>query len=90
MANFDTAITKREAVKQANNLLDLVQHMYQSGKQIQTLMALYQATTDPAFNAAINALFTSGERAELAVMLGQVNSLVTDWTTNHAGAVGIL
>jgi hypothetical protein len=87
MANFDTSQARRESVKQANNLLDLIRSLYQSGKQIQVLLALYQANTDPAFNAAINALYTSSERAELAVMLGQVNQLVTDWTNNHAGAV---
>jgi hypothetical protein len=88
MANFDTANTKRESIKQANNLLDHVRSLYASGVQIQTLLALYQAGTDPAFNAAINAIYTAPERQELAVMLAQINSLVTDWTANHAGAVG--
>ncbi len=49
MANFDSSTAKRESVKQANNLLDLIRDVYASGKQIQTLLALYQANTDPAF-----------------------------------------
>lgn len=87
MANFDQANQRREAVKGANNLLDLIRNLYESGRQIQALLALYQAGSDPTFNAAINALYTTAERAELAAMLAQVNTLVTDWQTNHAGAV---
>jgi len=87
MANFDSANTRRESVRNANNLLDLIRDVYQSGKQIQTLLALYQANSDPTFTAAVNALYSGPERAELAVMLGQINTLVTDWTNNHAGAV---
>jgi hypothetical protein len=88
VANFDTSLTKHESVKQANNLLDHVRSLYASGKQIQTLLALYQANTDPAFTNAINALYTASERTELGVMLAQINTLVSDWAVNHAGAVG--
>lgn len=90
MANFDSANAKHETVRNANNLLDHVRNLYAAGKEIQTLMALYQANSDPAFTAAINALYTTAERQELGVMLGQVNTLVNDWTANHAGAVGII
>ena len=88
MANFDTSNARRESVRQANNLLDYIRSHYASGKQIQYLLALYQANTDPVFTASVNVLYTASERSELAVMLGQVNTLVGDWTTNHAGAVG--
>jgi hypothetical protein len=88
LANFDTSQAKRESVKQANNLLDLIRSVYANGKQIQTLLALYQAGSDPAFNAAINALYTAGERTELNAMLTQVNTLVNDWAANHITAAG--
>lgn len=89
MANFDTSATRRESVKQANNLLDLVLHVYQSGKQVQTLLALFQAGTDPTFNAAVSALYSAAERQELATMLAQINTLITDWETNHRNAIGL-
>jgi hypothetical protein len=90
MANFDGAITRPKiaSVQQATNLLDLIGQVYHAGKQIQTLLALYQANTDPAFTGAINALYTASERTELGVMLAQINTLVADWAVNHAGAVG--
>jgi hypothetical protein len=89
MANFDAATQKQTAVLSAIGLLPALQSMYASGKQAQALLALYQSGTDPAFNAAVNALYTASERTELGVMLGHVNTLITTWTNNHAGAVGI-
>lgn len=87
MANFDGSTAKAQSVRDANNLLALFQSIYQTGKTIQTLMALYQAGTDPTFNGAINSLFTTSERQELAQMQNQVNSLVVDWEANHSGAI---
>lgn len=87
MANFDGSQAKRESVKLANNLHDHLRSHYESGVQIQTALALYQAGTDPVFNATIGALYSAAERAELAVMLNQVNDLVSDWSANHAGAI---
>jgi Na+-translocating ferredoxin:NAD+ oxidoreductase RnfG subunit len=88
MANFDNSAAKRNSTRDANNLLALFQNIYTNGKAIQTLMALYQANTDPTFNGAVNALFTQSERQELLTMQNQVNALITDWTANHAGALG--
>ena len=87
MANFDTSATKRQAVKEANNLLPNIQSAYHQLKLIQEMLARYQAGTDPAFNGAINALFSAGERTELNAMLTSVNPLVTDWETNHSTAL---
>lgn len=89
MANFDTAAAKEQSVRDANNLLAHIRGLYSSCKSAQELMTRYQAATDPTFNGAVNALYTAGERQELNVMLGQVNSLVTDWESNHRGAIGI-
>jgi hypothetical protein len=90
MSNFDAAsAAKQESVKQANNLLDHIRHLYASGKSIQAQLALYQAGTDTAFNAAVNALFTAGERTELSAMLSQVNTLVSSWETSHRAAIGL-
>jgi hypothetical protein len=89
VANFDTHQEKANAARKAFNVLALVRSVYESGKQVQLALALYQAGTDPVFNAAVNALFTSAERTELGQMLAQINALVTDWETNHRGALGI-
>lgn len=87
MANFDNSATKRESVHAANNLLSNIRNMYLIGKDIQALLNRYQAGTDPVFNAAVNALYTASERTELGAMLAQVNALVSDFETNHAGAI---
>lgn len=82
-------LTKLQAVQRAANLLQTVRAVYANGKELQAMLALYQVGSDPAFNAAVNALFSSAERTELNAMLVDVNTLVTTWETLHRGAVGL-
>jgi hypothetical protein len=89
MANFDTSEATVASVGQATGLLAALRSLYGQAKSAQALMSRYQANTDPAFNAAINAMFAQAERAELADMLTDVGVLVTDWEANHAGALGL-
>lgn len=87
MANFDTSVAKRQSVQKANNLLPNVHAVYEAMKIVQSLMSLYQAGTDTTYNAAVNAIFSASERTELGQMLAGVNTLATDWETNHAAAL---
>jgi hypothetical protein len=87
VANFDTYAAKSTSARQALSLLALMRNIYEGGKQVQAALALYQAGTDAAFTASVNALFSSAERTELGVMAAQINSLVADWETNHPGAL---
>lgn len=89
MANFDTSAARRESVRNAVNVLDLLMAVYQAGKQAQLTMATYQANTDPILTSAINNFFTASERTELGTMLTQVNNLVSDWEASHRGALGL-
>jgi hypothetical protein len=89
MANFDTSQAKRESVRNANNLLDFIQHIYQSSKATQQLLTLYTAGTDPTFNAAVNALYSTAERAELGAMLTDITTLLTSWEANHKAPLGL-
>lgn len=87
MANFDTFTAKSAGARQALEMLVLIRSIYASGKQVQAALALYQAGTDPAFVASVNALFTTAERNELGVMAQQINALVLDWEASHIGAL---
>lgn len=90
MANFDsTTRTKITSATDAAIVVQTIQNTYRAAKNAQTLLNRYTAGTDPTFNAAVNAIFTAGERTELGAMLTQINSLVTDWETNHAAALGV-
>jgi uncharacterized protein YciW len=85
MANFDNLTqTKLMSVQDATAFLNKVRALYIHAKEMQAVLAKYQANTDTTFNAAINTLFTASERTELAAMLTQVNALVNDWDVNHA------
>ncbi len=83
MANFDTSDVKANSLNQATSLLNDTRSLYTQAKSVQSKLALYQAGTDPAFNAAINALFSAAERTQLGQMLAKINDLVTDWEANH-------
>ena len=53
---FDTAQTKIRAVGRAGNVLGLLRTIYAHMDELQTMLATYQAGTDPALNAAVNAV----------------------------------
>lgn len=89
MANFDTIPTTLASVSEATGLLGALQSCYNDGKRAQALLAKYQAATDAKFVATVNTLFTASERTELSAMLTQINTLVSDWETNHRGALGL-
>lgn len=86
---FENHQSKLAGIHRAGTLIHEIRQLYQIGKGIQQKLADYQAATDPAMNAAINALLTNAERQEVGVMLTQINSLVSDWEANHASAIGL-
>lgn len=88
MANFTAVRTKLNSYSRAAALLGQLQDIHQQAKDVQSSVNDYQAGADPDFVAAINAVFTAGERAQLAAMLGNLNTLVTAWTANHAALLG--
>jgi len=87
MADFDTLNQKLAVSRRAANLLAVMQGVYQEMKSLQASLVLYQAGTDPAFNAAVNALYTASERTKIGQMIAGINTLVADWETNHAVAL---
>ncbi len=80
---FETTQAKVAAVVGAGNAHGLVRTIYAHMAALSTMLAAYQAGTDPALNAALNAVYTVGERAELAAMIGQLNTLKADWEAKH-------
>lgn len=89
MANFDTYQTKQLALQRAALYLHYARQIYVAGKAMQQLKADYTAGTDTALVAATNALFTGAERTELSQMGTALDTLISDWETNHAGALGL-
>jgi len=88
MANWDNTAARLQSARDATNLPQLYRALYSQAKLIQAALSLYQAGTDPVFVGAVNALLTQSERQELGVMANQISALVSDWETNHAGAIG--
>lgn len=88
MANFTQTRAAIDSANKAMALLPYLQEVYRQAQAAQIAINLYNAGTEPAFNTAVNQIFTAGERAQLATMLGNLNTLVTAWTTNHATLLG--
>lgn len=86
---FETIVVTLESVKASWQLIFDLRSIYQACKLMQVKLALYQAGTDPAFNATINAIFSVQERQELGNILSDINTMVTDWETNHRAAIGL-
>lgn len=80
------AINKQLIVSfyQAAAFLDDVRILYQQAAQVRAKVALYQAATDPAFNAAVNAVIPAADRQRLATLVSSVNALAAEMEANYA------
>jgi hypothetical protein len=90
LANFDNNVARQQAVERANGMVSSIQSAVAQMRVIRDSLTLYQANTDPLFNAAVNARYTagvSGERAELATVIGKFNTLLADLDANHAAVL---
>jgi hypothetical protein len=86
MANFDDNAARTAAAERANGMVSSIQGAVGQMRAMSASLALYQAGTDPFFNAAVNARYTSGgtgERAELATVIGKFGPLLADLDANH-------
>ncbi len=86
MANFNMVNEKIHLLKDAENLLSVFRIMYGDAKVVQNLLAHYQS--DPSFKAVVDYLYAADERLELAAMITQINTLLTDWESNHPDVLG--
>lgn len=83
MPNFDPTQAKLDSIHKATALLEQLRAIYRQSKIAQTSLLLYQAGTDPLFNATVDEIFIVAERLELNQMFTQVDALENNWTANH-------
>lgn len=90
MALFDISLSKCLSVSHATDILSNIRAAYAAAKLVNDLMAMYQAngSSDAAFHAAVNAIFTTAERQELAAVAAHFAALVSELEANHAAAIG--
>jgi hypothetical protein len=86
---FETYQVKQAAFHRAALYLHYARQIYAAGKAMQQLKADYVAATDTVLVAAVNDLFTSGERSALSNMQTPLDTLLSDWETSHRDALGI-
>lgn len=80
---FETAQAKVRAVGRAGNVLGLLRTIYAHTSELSDMLATYQAGTDPALNAALNAVYTAAERTEIGTMIAELNTLKAAWEAAH-------
>lgn len=85
---WERASQRLQSFADAGNVPRMYRAIYDQCRIALLAHQRYTAGTDAGFNAAINALFTVEEWAELNVMKAQLQNLVNDWDTNHGDAVG--
>ena len=71
----------------AANFLDDIRSTYRQAKQARAKLTLYQAGTNPQFNAAINAIIPQAEQARIGTMLGQLDALITEWEATYGDII---
>ena len=80
---FENAQTKIRAVNRAGNVLGLLRTIYAHMDELSSMLATYQAGTDPALNAAMNAVYSAAERTEIGTMIAELNTLKAAWEAAH-------
>lgn len=90
MATYPDYKLKREALEKAQNLLGVLRRYYKLSKEMQALLKLYTDNHDAYFHTAVNYTYDSTQRTEINQMFLLINSLVTDWETNHINALDII
>lgn len=87
---FDTATTRITSVNRVALVLSKIRSVNAFAHDLNDALLLYQSGTDPAFNAAFDAIFNvAADRSELGTMIQQLRNLaITDWEANHPGVIG--
>jgi hypothetical protein len=73
-----------QKVYMIGGLMENVRGVYLSAKEIKEKVDLYQAATDAQFNAAVNAIISSGDRARIASLATTLATVITDLETNYS------
>lgn len=84
MADYTQVRDDIDSMSKAAQILPFLQDIYARAQRAQDAITLYMAGTDTTFNEAVEDIFDAGERTELSQMIGDLNTLVTEWDTNHS------
>lgn len=84
MANYTQVRSDIDSMSKAAQILPFLQDIYARAQRAQGAINLYTGGTDTTFNEAVEDIFDAGERTELNQMIGDLNTLVTEWNTNHS------
>lgn len=84
MSRYTIIRAKMDKYSQAAAVLPQLQSLYRQAVAITDIVELYQSGTDPAFNEAVENIFSVAERAKLGQMVNGLKTLIAAWEANHA------
>lgn len=87
---FTQATDRIDAVRRAGDILGQLRTIRLAARDLIAYRNLYVAATDPSFNAAFNAIFSSApDRAKISAMITQLETLIADWELNQTDVLGL-
>lgn len=84
MPDYTNVRTRVDAANRAAAVLPQLQQIYRQSQAVSAAITLYQASTDTLFNQAVDDIFSGAEKAELADMLANLQTLTAAWAANHS------
>jgi hypothetical protein len=86
---FETTDAKTQSVAQAMAIRNAIKTAYWQSKEVDRLLKLYTANTDPVFRAAVDTVYAASERAQLGAIAAKFAALVADIEANHRDVAGV-
>ena len=87
MADFSNIEQMMRDLQGSLGILNLLRDVYSTCTRVEELLARYQ--TDPVFTIQVDHVYSLDQLAELAVMVGDVQTLRSNWLTNHEQLLNI-
>jgi|GEM_PF-3971433 len=81
MADFASVKTISGDMRSAEQILILFQQIHKFSTKVVDILTRYGS--DPVFKVEADHLFTPEQIAEIGAMIGDVQTLKTNWETNH-------
>jgi hypothetical protein len=85
MADFSSVHIISGDMRSAEQILIFFQRIYKLSGKVVDILTRYD--TDVAFKIEADHLFTPEQIAEIGVMIGDVQTLKTNWEANHSDAL---
>ena len=79
MPDYTAVQARLTSESEAAAIQEKLKAVYRQAKEVSGLIGRYQGGADTVFNAAVDSIFSAGERGEIAQMITACNTLTAAW-----------